>query len=359
MVAVKAWQKLGLTVLLLFALKPACAQDLFSLKLKVAEAAYAQGVPPLLKQAVAIELVKLTGNPQIDPAVMGYFTKRPMRWIRRYFFTPYLQQGVKMGYWLNLEFDKTQLLDAMAQQHLEFWPASARPTLLASAIWAAYGSQVQITEKQVQRRAELDLTYVGQLFGIPIKLPAPGDEDAFKPVLTKDDIEALNQRYQIDGLLRGYFEEHFKQVRTVSLDWELILPSWSLHSRGTEQGNTPLVAFEKALSQLLLPLRSYYLAEADIETEAEVFIFQPTAEQVLEIESRLLAGRPLLHTAFLQSASHEKAVFRVRFRGGLDQLHAWLMKTLPQDIHFQVKNSVVKPVAADTPEPETEEQAAP
>lgn len=319
-------------LLLLLSMGAVQAQDLFSLKLKVDEAAYQQGVPALLKQAVAIEVVKLTGHPQIDPAIMHYFTKRPMRWISRYAFRPNMQQGVKMGYWLELYFDRQRLLQALEQQQLQFWPANLRPKLLVAAVWSAYGTQQRLIKEHVQARPELDLAYVGHLFGIPLQQPRTEDDQAFAPVLSEQDVIVLNQTYQVDGVIRGYFEEHFDQKRVVSLDWELMVPDWFLRERGTFQGDTPLLAFEQMLVSVLPLLRRHAAQNMDVEIEAEIILQQPKAETVFALEKYLQAGKPLVRSAFLQAVSRQRAVFSVRYQGSAEQLQIWLAERFPQQV---------------------------
>lgn len=303
----------------------ASADDLFTLKLRLPEVQAARSVDGLLRKAVEIELQRLTGEAHIEPALLGYFSKRPQRWIQRYSFSPYRQEGVVIGQWLQLVFDKAQMLKAMEARGLTYWPAQVRPRLLIIGYWGLQGTQTPLTPALMAEQPDLDLVYAAYLLGLQVKLPTVNDPVAQRPILTEENIAELCQRYGVDGVLRLYFEEQFIQGdRRVQLHWESVLPERNERLAGTLQGATPKVVFTRLLRARMADWRADFQQRVGQESEATLVLKTTVPEALVQLEATLKHAAPLVRRVHLVEARRGEGRYAIRWRGGWPALQTLL-----------------------------------
>ncbi len=305
---------------------PAVADGLFTLKLRTTPG---QDEGALLKRAVLLELGRLSGEARIDPAIARYFTKRPRRWIQRYFYSSYRQDGVVVGQWLNLVFDRKRLLEAMTAQGLPFWPLHARPRLLLTGHWMVRGTKRRLDAALLRERPDLNLIHAAYLLGIRVVTPDRGDDRVRRPVLTDEDVRVLRDRYGIDGVLRLYFEDGFEQGRRyVRLYWESLLPDWQERLNGTIREATPVRAFRALLQARIAAWRGHYQMAGQQSGQAELVLKTQNPEDLLALE-RLLrdSAPPVVHVQLVEARKGE-GCYTIRWQGGWQTLQA-LIERMP------------------------------
>jgi len=307
----------------------ASAEDLFTLKLRVPEVQAPRSVDGVLREAVGIELQRLTGRADIDSEQLQYFRKQPRRWIQRYSFAPYRQEGVAIGQWLQLVFDKAQLLKAMEARGLTYWPAQVRPRLLIIGYWSLQGTQTPLTPALIAEQPDLDLVYAAYLLGLQVKLPMVDDPVAQRPILTEENIAELCQRYGVDGVLRLYFEEQFIQgARRVQLHWESFLLEQNERLAGTVKDATPKAAFSKLLLARMADWRAAFQQRVSQVGEATLVLKTTRPEALVHLETSLKQAAPLVRSVQLVQARQGEGHYSVRWRGGWHALLA-LLAQLP------------------------------
>ncbi len=306
------------------------SDELFTLKLRLTGEQGVRATDTLLREAVGIELQRLSGELQIEPAVLSYFTAHPQRWVQRFSFSPYRQEGVVMGQWLTLVFDRPKWLQAMVDQGVTYWPAFARPRLLLIGDWVLHGTQTPIDRKLIEKHPDVDLAYAAYLLGMRVQLPEPEDDLARRPVLTQEDVAYLAQHYGVDGVLRLYFEDRFVGgARHVQLYWESDVPGWeAAHETGSLEGREPVSVFRTLLLQRMQVWRQPFEQTLNETRQVEVTFNTPSAEKLITLLKRLRAETPLVSAAHLVAARPGEGRYVITWRGGWQMLEA-LLSRLP------------------------------
>ena len=117
------------------------AMDLFVLRIPAPPAAQQHA---LLKQALAIELVRLSGVSPL-PAEARELLRAPERFVARTALIPWQQDGVRLGQQLEVYFARRSLLKAMERVGLDYWPLAMRPRVVVALIWSAQGQRLPVT----------------------------------------------------------------------------------------------------------------------------------------------------------------------------------------------------------------------
>ncbi len=334
-----------LTLIFIFAVLPAqAAMDLFTLRIPAPPAAQQQA---LLKQALAIELVRLSGAETL-PDEARTLLQTPERFVARTAYVPLQQDGVTLGQQLEVHFARTSLLKALAQVGLEYWPLAMRPRVMVALIWSAQGQALPVTADVMQVRPDLNIEPLLYRLGLPHGVPARADNPLFhRPVLSAALVKS--QAPGMDGVVRLYVSDSLRDgPGRVALDWESLLPDWPDQFNGHLTAPDTLDGVRQAFLALMARWRQRYEAVADVEGRATLRVKAPDAVTLLAFDARLQQARPFVAQAQMTTVRKGEARYDLVYQGSWEALLRTLQRLQPAQVEVndavgQVVTLVLQP----------------
>jgi len=306
-------------LLLLFFIVSGAAQaamDLFTLRIP---APPGTSQTALLKQALGIELVRLSGEGTLPPAAQA-LVETPRRFVSRTAFVASEEDGVSPAQMLEVHFSRALLLQAMEQAGLRYWPLPMRPRVVVALIWSAQGQALAVTPDVMQVRPDLDIEPLLYELGLPHVLPRQASDPLFqRPVLSAQLL--AGQGDGVDGVVRLYAVDSLRDGPTrVTLDWETLLPSWPDQGAGSLTAPDTLDGVRQALLMLMARWRARYENVADVEGRAVLEVRTDSAARLLAFDEALRAAKPFIVQAQMTTVRKGLAKYDLVYRGTWEAL---------------------------------------
>ena len=310
---------------------PTLAQeDLFELTLPLSPPLDTVDETRLMKRAVEQALHRLTGRLHLPESTVAFFTRSPRRWVERFAVEPRLEDGVPIGRQARMRFNRQVLLRAMQEKGLRYWPATSRPRLLIAPVLITGRRITPLTAADLRMRSDLDMMPLLEMLGLHAVLPEAADNPALRqPILDRETVRSLAQRYDVDGILRMTFTEAYRdRQKVVTLDWEWI-PQNGKMQRGHLTGQTVRPLMESMFEQLVQQWRQHQSENAaadDIEFdvslqgEARVVLMRPSVASVEAFERFVQQYGDQLVQLVMTALTVDEAVYRLRYRGNWQAL---------------------------------------
>ncbi len=304
------------------------AMDLFTLRIPAPPAAKENA---LLKEALAIELVRLSGEGTL-PVGAQALLQAPRRFVARIVYLPLEQAGGLVGQQLEVHFARAPLLKAMEQVGLTYWPLSMRPKVMVALVWSAQGQAVPVTPDVMQVRPDLNIEPLLYQLGLPHQVPRQADDSLFhRPVLSMARVKA--EIKGLDGVVRLYASDSLRESpERVAVDWESLLPTWPDQATGHARGPNTLEAVRRVFLELMAHWRQRYEAVASVEGDATLKVQAPDAARLLAFDAAIQTLKPFVVQAQMTQVRKGEAIYDVVYQGTWETL----VRALQQRLAAQV-----------------------
>ncbi|RUM92078.1 MAG: hypothetical protein DSZ27_04480 [Thiomicrospira sp.] len=321
--------------------------DLFDVRILQNEAADSQkSLDDSLLDAIKIELVRLTGNPEfiLQPEAQT-FIETPKAWLKSYRYEPYEQDGVRVGTFLVFEFDQERFYDYFQKQGLVIWPYVNRPVTYVMGSQLIAGTLVKLNRQNLSYSPKLDFRNKANQLGLPYEIPAnegqwiyPDSTDGFNPripdVLQGTDAVYLLS-FQVVSDMDG--SERFK--------WQLFNRNGQSLMQAEASGSSPSVYFETTLQQLMQAYSASYREQAEFLGSLTLVVKDMTSvDRLTKAEEALINLKPIVHQARLSSVSEKQATFEIVYQGDYNRLLEHLQKI--DDLQLIQDDAVIGQVIA-------------
>ena len=297
--------------------------DLFDVRILQNEAAGSKAsLDDSLLNAIKIELVRLTGNPEfiLQPEAET-FVQNPKAWLKSYRYEPYEQDGVRVGTFLVFEFDQERFYDYFQKQGLVIWPYVNRPITYVMGSQLIAGTLVKLNQQNLSYSPRLDFRNKANQLGLPYEVPLnegqwiyPDSSDGFNPripdILQGTDAAYLLSFQSISGMDGS---ERFK--------WQLFNRNGQSLLQSESTGSTSYTYFENTLQRLMQAYSASYRAQAEFLGSLTLVVKNITSvDRLTKTEDALKNLKPIVHQARLLGVSENQASFEVVYQGDYNRL---------------------------------------
>lgn len=275
----------------------------------------------LLGKAMEVELVRLTGSTDIlhqDEAQP--MLKQPKKWLKRYRYEAFEQDGVRVGTVLVFEFDKKRFYRYFQQQGLIVWPLTNRPLTLVMGSQLIAGSLVKLDESVLGYIPNFDYRKIGQKFALPVETADSNGRWVYPDSETENiQIPDLMQMTSARFLLS--FQVVMDLQGGESLKWQLFdRQGRVLMSEPLKEG-----AIQTQLNDIFLQLMSYYSAgyreQAQFLGSITLTVNNVNSlDKLTQLETWLTQQKPVLHQSRLNFVTQNQAVFELVYQGDYAKL---------------------------------------
>ncbi|MDX1347003.1 MAG: DUF2066 domain-containing protein [Thiomicrorhabdus chilensis] len=277
-----------------------------------------------IRQGMRHLLVRLTGDHAILRSQEGKaFVADAKAWLTSYYFEPRKEEGVTVGQNLVLVFDRQRMLKAFQTGQILIWPLSERPKTLVYGSFVQAGSILKLNPETLSYRPDIEFRAYPGLLALPLDFPE-GNQGWIYPLAGgagSSDIQERLIESASQYLLT--FQVTKSNSQQYELHWRVYSSSGTELFSGQQQG-AQLPALMEAMFDRLMANYSYgYRQNASVLGVATLGINQvASAEQLIELESYLVAQKPTIHQVSLNSIKGQRAEFEVVYQGRYESLVA-------------------------------------
>jgi len=322
--------------------------DLFDVRILQNEAADNKAsLDDSLLNAIKIELVRLTGNPEfvLQPEAQT-FIQSPKAWLKSYRYEPYEQDGVRVGTFLVFEFDPERFYDYFQKQGLVIWPYANRPVTYVMGSQLIAGTLVKLNQQNLSYSPKLDFRNKAEQLGLPYDVPSnegqwiyPDSTDGFNPRIP-DLLQGMDAtyllRFHVSSDMDG--SERFK--------WQLFNRNGQSLLQSEASGSDPSVYFETTLQELMQTYSASYREQAEFLGSLTLVVKNITSvEHLTKTEAALISLKPIVHQARLSAVSEKQATFELVYQGDYNRLLEHLQKI--KDLQLILDDAVIGKAVAE------------
>lgn len=321
--------------------------DLFDVRILQNEAADSKkSLDDSLLDAIKIELVRLTGNPEfILQNEAQTFIQNPKAWLKSYRYEPYEQDGVRVGTFLVFEFDQERFYDYFQKQGLVIWPYANRPVTYVMGSQLIAGTLVKLNRQNLSYLPKMDFRNKANQLGLPYEVPSNKGQWIYP-----DSTDGFNPR--IPDLLQGTEASYLLSFQVVSdmdgserFKWQLFNRNGQSLLQAEASGSSSNVYFEATLQQLMQTYSASYREQAEFLGSLTLVVKNVTSvERLTKAEEALIDLKPIVHQARLSAVSEKQATFEIVYQGDYNRLLEHLQKI--DDLQLIQDDAVIGQVIA-------------
>uniref|UniRef100_Q31GT1 DUF2066 domain-containing protein n=1 Tax=Hydrogenovibrio crunogenus (strain DSM 25203 / XCL-2) TaxID=317025 RepID=Q31GT1_HYDCU len=321
--------------------------DLFDVRILQNEAADSKkSLDDSLLDAIKIELVRLTGNPEfILQNEAKTFIQNPKAWLKSYRYEPYEQDGVRVGTFLVFEFDQERFYDYFQKQGFVIWPYANRPVTYVMGSQLIAGTLVKLNRQNLSYLPKMDFRNKANQLGLPYEIPSNEGQWIYP-----DSTDGFNPR--IPDLLQGTEASYLLSFQVVSdidgserFKWQLFNRNGQSLLQAEASGSSSSVYFEATLQQLMQMYSAPYREQAEFLGSLTLVVKDVTSvERLTKAEEALIDLKPIVHQARLSAVSEKKATFEIVYQGDYNRLLEHLQKI--DDLQLIQDDAVIGQVIA-------------
>lgn len=321
--------------------------DLFDVRILQNEAAGSNtSLDDSLLNAIKIELVRLTGNPEfiLQPEAET-FIQTPKAWLKSYRYEPYEQDGVRVGTFLVFEFDQERFYDYFQKQGLVIWPYANRPVTYVMGSQLIAGTLVKLNRQNLSYLPKLDFRTKAEQLGLPYDVPStqgqwiyPDSSDGFNPRIP-DILQGSNAAYLLSFQVISGMDgsERFK--------WQLFNRNGQSLLQAEASEGASYGHFDATLQQLMQTYSASYREQAEFLGSLTLVVKDITSvDRLTRTEEALMSLKPIVHQVRLSSVSEKQATFELVYQGNYNRFLEHLQKIA--DLQLILDDAVIGKVVA-------------
>lgn len=322
--------------------------DLFDVRILQNEAADNKAsLDDSLLNAIKIELVRLTGNPEfvLQPEAQT-FIQNPKAWLKSYRYEPYEQDGVRVGTFLVFEFDQERFYDYFQKQGLVIWPYANRPVTYVMGSQLIAGTLVKLNRQNLSYSPKLDFRNKAEQLGLPYDIPSNEGQWIYP-----DSTDGFNPR--IPDLMQGTDATYLLSFQVISgmdgserFKWQLFNRNGQSLLQSEASGSDSSVYFETTLQELMQTYSASYREQAEFLGSLTLVVKNITSvEHLTKTEAALVSLKPIVHQARLSAVSEKQATFELVYQGDYNRLLEHLQKI--KDLQLILDDAVIGKAVAE------------
>lgn len=298
-----------------------------------------QSFDPLLKRAMEIELIRLTGTLNIlsNPAIK-VFTQNPKDWLDTYSYRPVILDGVKVAEKVVFDFSAQRIYRQFQKSNLLIWPREQRPKIFVVAGHYLAGLVTPLTKQNLSYRADVYFEDFARNVALEITVPETNSDWILpKTGLQKRILEEMLEKANAQYLLVINMQQDSPTKKHLS--WQLYSSNLIRVAESTIKNKEVLRDYlKKTFYDVLGVLSSNYRQKSQVFGEFSLSISGVDSfKSFNELESFLRSQRSYLRNVTLVKTSQDKILFEVEYRGKLD----FVIESLHKNIRLSVMSNDV------------------
>lgn len=281
-----------------------------------------------VRQAMTELLVRITGQPVLLKNPIGQqFLAKGRSWLSSYNRVPVLQEGVKVGEKLRLNFDAKNVQMALSEIDFEVWPMALRPKTLVMGTLVQRGSLQKLDFASSQFRNDASIMTPAEKYALPISLPIKNDAWVFP-------VNPENNLTQIQELLLATDQNYLLSYKLVTnpdaneLSWRVFAESGSVIAKGRLLGLDKQALLDQMVGLVMSRYVDLTRKKLLVQDRLRVNLLGVTdAQSLLEAKQSLQENLPTVTHFQLTEIEGSLAQFDIAFQGAYQDFLVWIQQS--------------------------------